>query len=158
MSTRWGSPGRRPTFRWSRGRPQTTAIRTYGIQPGWQRPGSTPRGFGHRRGVEALLHWAASGSPAERQAASLALYRGLAPLLDMIGRWPIQFEVREGDAWSPELVDKVQRRYTGLPLQAMANDLLRHVPRATAVRRNVERLNGARDWIARVLFISQRGQ
>lgn len=103
------------------------------------------------RGIDELLHWAVAGDDEQRRVAVLALYRGVAPLLEAAGRWPIQFDVREGDSWSPELVAAVQTRCGELNLQAIADDTRPHAAQAAIVRRNLGRLNAARAYLVRWL-------
>lgn len=107
---------------------------------------------GDLRGVDDLLRWAVDGTPTQRQVASLALTRGVGPLLDAAGRWPIGFNVREGESWPTELVAEVRRRCEALDLEAIAADTRPHALRAAAVRRNVGRVHGARGRLARLLF------
>jgi hypothetical protein len=107
---------------------------------------------GDLRGVDQLLHWAEAGTLPQRQVASLALLRGVAPLLEAAGRWPIQFVVREGQAWPSELVAEVRRRSRSLDLRAIADDTRPHLARAASVHRNVGRLNSMRARLVRLLF------
>lgn len=107
--------------------------------------------LGDLRGVPDLLDGAADGTPAQRQVCSLALSRGLAPLLEAAGRWPLDAWLRESETWPEALVAEVRRRCLGLDLQAIADDTLAHAARQAALRRNVARLTGARERIARLL-------
>jgi hypothetical protein len=107
---------------------------------------------GDLRGIDQLLHWAEAGTLPQRQAASLALLRGVAPLLEAAGRWPIRFVVREGQVWPSELVAEVRRRCRSLDLRAIADDTRPHLARATSVHRNVGRLNSMRARLVRLLF------
>jgi hypothetical protein len=108
--------------------------------------------IGDMTGMDELLRWAAEGDPHQQRVASLALYRGVAPLLEAVGRWPLQFPVREGQPWPAELVAEVRRRCSGLDLRAIAADTRPHVIRAAAVRRDVGRLNATRGRLARFLL------
>lgn len=107
---------------------------------------------GDLRGVDDLLRWAVDGTPTQRQVASLALTRGVGPLLDAAGRWPIGLDVHEGESWPAELVAEVRRRCEALDLEAIAADTRRHVLRAAAVRRNMGRVYGVRGRLVRLLF------
>lgn len=107
--------------------------------------------LGELRGIDDLLEWAAAGEVAQQRVASLALMRGVAPLLDAAGRWPRAYVVREGERWSRELVDLVAARLVGLDVQAVADQIAPSVERAAEVRRVVRRLTSTRDRIARLL-------
>jgi HEAT repeat protein len=106
---------------------------------------------GDVRGVNELLSAAESGDETQRRVASLALLRGVAPLLDTVGRWPLQFVMHEGQLWPPELVALVRERCAGLDLAAILADTRPHLARTAAVRRNVARLTTSRERIARFL-------
>jgi len=106
---------------------------------------------GDPRGARELLHWAVAGDEQQRRVASLALFRGVAPLLEAAGRWPIESTVREGEPWPAELVEEVRRRCEGLDLRAIAEDTRPQVARAALIRRNVGRINNTRERIARLI-------
>jgi hypothetical protein len=106
---------------------------------------------GDLRGIDELLHWAATGQAEQRRVAALALDRTVAPLLETVGRWPIEYSVRESEPWPPELVAEVRLRCGGVNLQAIAGETYPHAARAAAVRRNLGRLNSARGYLAHLL-------
>lgn len=108
--------------------------------------------LGDPRGAPDLLRWAVEGDAQQRKLACLALYRGVAPLLEAVGRWPRSQRVTEEEPWSPELVAEVARRCAALDLAALADDTRPHVRRAALVRRNVSRLNAARARLTRLLW------
>jgi hypothetical protein len=78
--------------------------------------------MGDVSGAETLLHWAESGTAAQRGAASQALYHTLAPLLEAAGRWPIEQAVGLGDVWPAALVAEVRARCATMDLAAVAAD------------------------------------
>jgi hypothetical protein len=129
--------------------PHDNAWDQVGLVAAWLEVGDT-------RGVAELLRYAVEGDPQQRRVAALALYRGVAPLLDAAGRWPIQANVREGEPWGPELVAEVRRRCGALDLQAMADDLRPHLAGAAGLRRNVARLTSLRDRLARFFEVNGR--
>jgi hypothetical protein len=108
--------------------------------------------LGDVRGVDRLLHWALAGDDTQRNVASRALFKGLQPLLDAAGRWPVDASVEEGQPWPPAFVREIEQRCVGLPLQAIADEARRHSAAAYRVRRNVARLTGTRERLAGLLF------
>ena len=108
--------------------------------------------LGDPRDADELLHWATVGDPDLRRTACAALYRGVAPLLEAVGHWPLWARVHEGETWPPELVAEVRRRCAAFDLKTLSEDTRPHVMRAVSVRQNIGRLNAARDVLARVLF------
>lgn len=107
---------------------------------------------GDVRGVPALLRWAREGDADQRLVASGALLKGLKPLLEVSGRWPLRSGLRAGDIWPPEFVAEIARRCAGLDLQRIADDTRPHLREAKLVQRNARRVTSARNWIARFLF------
>lgn len=108
--------------------------------------------LGDLRGLDTLLGCAVAEDEQQRRVAALALYRGVAPLLEAAGRWPIQYVVQEGQPWPAEIVAEVRRRAAELDMDALAGDTRRHMAKAALVRRNVWRLHHTRDRIAAYLF------
>lgn len=108
--------------------------------------------IGDLRGLETLLDAALADDEQQRRVAGMALYRGVAPLLEAAGHWPIQYVVHEGQPWPPDVVAEVRRRAAALDLDALASDTRRHVAKAALVRRNVWRLHHTRDRLAAYLF------
>ncbi|MBN2447648.1 MAG: hypothetical protein JXO22_13020 [Phycisphaerae bacterium] len=84
--------------------------------------------------------------------AARAIQRWVSPLLDAVGRWPLELaEVRPED-WTGEQVALVAERIDATDLQAIADDTLPHLEKSRHVHSNEAKLNKARDRIARVLF------
>jgi hypothetical protein len=107
---------------------------------------------GRTDGVPTLLHWAADGSPNHRRGAAAALYRGVAPLLEAVGRWPLHTDVDLRYPWPPAVVDEVARRCEGLDLQAIMDHLRPHVARGAQARRDAGKLQRARERLTWALF------
>ncbi len=108
--------------------------------------------LGDSRGLDDLLHWAAGGGPNQRLVAARALLRSLRPVLEAVGRWPIEADPRPGEAWSAELVAEVRERCRGLDLNGLSAGVRARFEAAARVRRDVGRLTGARARAARFLF------
>lgn len=106
---------------------------------------------GDLRGLGDLLELAAAGDEGQRRAASTALYRGVAPILESVGRWPVDVLIREGEIWPAALVSDVRARLTSLSAQRIADDLRRHAQRIGEVRRLAGKLHIARDRLAWLL-------
>ncbi len=107
---------------------------------------------GDVRGVPDLFEAARHGTQEESWAACSALHNRVAPLLEAVGRWPVDVDVQVGEVWKPELVDEIARRCAGLDLQAIVNDSRQHLEHALPVRRNMARLTSAREDIAAFIF------
>ena len=107
---------------------------------------------GDVRGMQTLMHWARQGNADQQLVACAALYKGVLPLLEAVGRWPLDAHVREGQIWPPELVAEVERRCAGLDLQRIADDTRPHLATARRVQRNAYRMTSARNRIAKFLL------
>jgi hypothetical protein len=116
-----------------------------GVAQGWAE-------HGDYRGLSELLHWAGQGDHSQRVVAGRALLNSVAPLLEAVGRWPLDAEVQPGEPWSPELISEVARRIQGLELESLAREVWKRFEATRHVRRNVARLTGARERLARLLF------
>lgn len=107
--------------------------------------------IGDVQAVPTLLYWAQNGNPDQQLVACGALHKGLAPLLEAAGRWPLGMELLEGQIWSPNLLDELARRCVELNLQAIADDTWPRLEAAARVQRDARRLTSARNWIVRIL-------
>jgi nucleotide-binding universal stress UspA family protein len=102
--------------------------------------------------ITLLLERAAAGDLDQKRVCSLMLFRTVAPLLEAVGRWPIEYSVHQGEPWPDELVAEVERRCHQVDLAAVAEDTRPHLARAAAVRREVGRLNNTREEIASLVL------
>ena len=122
----------------------------------WDRLG-VAQGFltlGDPRGLDDLLALAAAPDAQQRWVASNALEKGLYPLLDAAGAWPLEADpqARVNGTWPLELTTEVRRRMARLDLAAIAGDTLERVDRLAPLRRSVGKINRARETIAATLF------
>ena len=106
---------------------------------------------GDVRDIPKLLQWAQTASADQRLVVCAALYRGVRPLVEAAGRWPLGLDVAEGQLWPPELLREVGRRCATLDLQRLAEDTRPHLAAASLVCRNAYRMTSARNWIAWLL-------
>jgi HEAT repeat protein len=106
---------------------------------------------GDFRGVDDLLKLAETGDEGQRRAASMALFRNVAPVLESVGRWPVESAVRDGQIWPPALISEVRARLASLDAQRIVNELRRHARRVNQVRYLAGRLHIARDRLAWLL-------
>lgn len=107
--------------------------------------------IGEVRGLDALFKWAVSAPPAQRHGAILVLQRRVAPLLESVGRWPVDLSFQEGADWSAEIVAEVQHRCALVDLPAIARDSTPHAARIQSVHRAEGKLLRARERLARFL-------
>jgi len=107
--------------------------------------------IGEVRGLDTLFKWAVSAPDAQRHGAVLVLQRRVAPLLEAVGRWPVDLPFHEGADWSPEVVTEVQRRCRLVDLSAIARDSTPHAARIQVVHRAEGKLLRARERLARCL-------
>ncbi|MGE0480086.1 MAG: hypothetical protein AB7Q17_06395 [Phycisphaerae bacterium] len=108
--------------------------------------------LGTYAGVPDLLRAAADGDERQREIASRALYRGVQPLLEAIGRWPANAPVDEGEIWPREFAQEIARRVATIDLQALHDASRPHWQRSLPILRNVARLTSAREVLRRFLF------
>jgi len=116
-----------------------------GVAQGWAE-------HGDYRGLDELLHWAVHGDHSQRVVAGRALYSSLAPVLEAVGRWPLDADPQPGEPWPAELLTQVAVRATGLELESLAREVWSRFEATKRVRRNVRRLTGARERLAQLLF------
>ncbi|MCA9244147.1 MAG: HEAT repeat domain-containing protein [Phycisphaerales bacterium] len=102
--------------------------------------------------VESLLTLAESGSEDQRVVASRALLKGLYPLLDACGQWPIDADTVEGRPLAPETIAELRNRVNLIDLAAIEVDTAPQIERGAGVRRLVSRLDNARERVRRLLF------
>jgi hypothetical protein len=108
--------------------------------------------LGELRDIPELFEQARGNDESRQLVASRALFKWLRPLLDAVGRWPVDATVSEGQPWPPEFVDKIERRCSALDLQAIAADTHQHDQAAARVQRYIMRINGAREGLVSLLF------
>ena len=147
----WLAAARLDAVSFRRSEPQMRLVDTQ-----WDRVGRAAAWLelGDMRGAVDLLHAVELGTEAQRRFASLSLFRGLAPLLEAVGRWPLDAGLGERDPWPPEFAVEIQRRVAGLDLQALADDAVQHLARAAPARRDIGRLYSTRSRLIHLLGIS----
>ncbi len=125
--------------------PQGTPWDAIGRAAGWLELADT-------RGVADLLRWAAAGNAGQRTAACAVLYRGIGPLLESAGRWPVIVSEPRGGPWPPPQVALVARRCAEVELQRVADEVRPHRDLIEAVRHGTARVTRARERLARRLI------
>ncbi len=105
-----------------------------------------------RRGLERLFHWAIHGNDDQRQVACRAFEKALRPYLETAGRWPADYNPKQGDIWPAALVNELQRRTAGLDLVTIADNSIPYLENAAKVQRNVRRITGSREKIVDFLY------
>lgn len=106
---------------------------------------------GDVRGLDDLCRWAVEGTPAQRDRASLALVRGIAPLLEAAGRWPLEVELVEGEPWDAGLVAEIRSRCDTIDLPRLAAEARGRLAGDLSLRRETGRVLRARERLARIL-------
>lgn len=104
------------------------------------------------RGIDKLFDFAAGDDHSRRIIAARALSKAVRPVLDSLGRWPLDADAQLGQAWPRGLVDEVRRRCARIDLQTALEHTDYYWERSQQVRRNKARLTGARERIAGFLF------
>lgn len=107
---------------------------------------------GETRAVGDLLDFAESGDAAQRVIAARSLQKGLRPLLETAGRWPVNVSARPGEPWPAEFVAEIRQRCAALDLQHIFDDSRRHIDDAHELRRKIGRVTGARERVRRLLY------
>ena len=120
----------------------------------WDRLGQAQGllGAGDMSRVGELLDWAERGNRSQRVVAGRALHKWLRPLMDAVGRWPLDAIVAEGDVWPAEFVDEIRGRCAGLDLQSILQEMRPHLAGAEEFRSQLRRVTSARDRIGALLF------
>lgn len=106
--------------------------------------------LGDASSVDVVLHLAAEGTWDQRAVACRMLAMRLRPLLDCVGRWPIEAEGT--GPWDPAVVREIERRCEGVDLAAVYQRLSEQLERTHDVRREIGRIHGAQRRIAKLLF------
>ena len=108
--------------------------------------------IGDTRGLTVLFEEARSRDETRRIIAYRAMTRWLKPALDSVGRWPLDFQPRSGQDWPTEWLEEIERRCASLDIMEIADRTHNRLADSTRVRRNIRRINGARENLIRFLF------
>lgn len=102
--------------------------------------------------VGLLWRWGAGDDWDRRQHAARMVKWRIAPLLEAVGRWPLELESVPTDSWLPEHFALLRARIEGVDLVALAADSLVHFERSGPVRSAMGKVTGGRDRIKQWLF------
>lgn len=108
--------------------------------------------LGELTSVGVLLRYAVDGDEGQRFVCTQSLWKGLRPLLEAAGRWPIEPILHEGETWPVDFAREVEKRAAELDLPAIQTDTRRHLAATTSLRQTVRRLNTARVRATRWLY------
>lgn len=106
--------------------------------------------LGDASSVDVVLRLGAEGTWDQRAVACRMLALRLRPLLDCIGRWPV--EADGTGPWEPEIVREIGRHCEGIDLAAIYKRLSEQLERTHDVRREIGRIHGAQRRMAKLLF------
>lgn len=137
--------------------PQQFATTADKLTPGpdaWDRIGWAQAWLevGDARGVPDLLALLDSAQRDHALGARGAVLRYVAPLLEMVGHWPLAAPSEAADEWTPAFVAELRARCAAVDLAELARALATDRTRLTRVQHDVGRLHRARERIARLLF------
>lgn len=106
--------------------------------------------------VATLLTLAESSDWGLSCGAGAALQRGLRPLLEAIGRWPLKSDPPLNAPWPAGLIATVRERSNEIDLAALAADTLPRIAEARRAKRGIEKVKTARERISAWLFSQSR--
>lgn len=107
---------------------------------------------GDASGYPVLLRFAVDGDAGQREVASRALTKWVRPVLESVGRWPLDAVVHEGEIWPAELVAEIEGRCGELDLRAAAKVFHAFEKPLARARRHADRVLRVREELAAVLF------
>lgn len=124
----------------------------------WDKLGRAYAGVlaGDARHVPDLVDMVTSGPADVQRIARRYVLRGVAPLLDAVGQWPIAAPQDEADIWSRDVMDEIARGCATTHLQQVLDDLALLRARAAAVHHNAGKLLKARQRLAWLLGAEAR--
>jgi HEAT repeat protein len=108
--------------------------------------------IGDARDLGVIFEQARRRDETRRVIAGRALARWLKPALDAAGRWPLEIQPVSGQEWPREWVDEIERRCATIEIEVAARETHAQLAASAGVRRNIMRINGAREELIAFLF------
>lgn len=104
--------------------------------------------LGDTLGTATVFEAALKGDSLQHWVATRAIQRSIRPLLDAVGRWPLE---QAADEWPPGSVERIQSACERVNLAALSKDCRAPLAAAQDVRQYVRKLASASDRIGRWL-------